>query len=60
MALALLFTRSAKSYSLIQYHIVADFAGFPDDDAHSVVNKQPAADNRPRVDLNTGKKAAHL
>ncbi|MNP33964.1 hypothetical protein D3C76_1272280 [compost metagenome] len=60
MALALLFTRSAKSYSLIQYHIVTDFAGFPDDDTHTVVNKQPVADNRSRVNLNAGKKAAHL
>ena len=36
---------------MVEKHIVSHFGGLADDDAHAVVNDEPAADLGPGVDL---------
>ncbi|MNL47118.1 hypothetical protein D3C87_1698850 [compost metagenome] len=60
MTFPFFFTRSPKRDSLIDNHIITDLTGLPDDDTHSVVNKQTVADGCPRMNFNTGHKSANL
>mmetsp|Transcript_39169 Transcript_39169/g.91926 ORF Transcript_39169/g.91926 Transcript_39169/m.91926 type:complete len:325 (-) Transcript_39169:72-1046(-) len=59
MALGALGQRGAtQSHALVDGAALTDFGHLADDDAHAVVDEDPAADARPRVDLDAGQKAA--
>jgi hypothetical protein len=45
---------------MIEHTIVADLAGFPDHNAHPVIDEQPTADLRPRVNFDAREKSARL
>src|SRR5262245_41065064 len=51
---------AAKGDSLIENHVVADFRGFADDDAHAVVDKKSAADARSGMNFDSGEAAGKL
>ena len=51
VALALVLASTAQGDSMVEKHIVSHFGGLADDDAHAVVNDEPAADLGPGVDL---------
>lgn len=57
---ALLVPGAAQRDALIEKHIVADFRGGPDDDAHSVVNEKTPPDCSAGVDFNPGQEAGDL
>ena len=54
MPLAFLLAGSAQRHALIQQHVVADFGGFADHDAHAVVDEAASSDVRARMDLDAG------
>src|SRR5690606_30709555 len=60
VAFALFLAAPAKSNSLIDNHVIPNFASFPNDDAHAMVNEQPIADPCSRMNLDSRKKAAGL
>jgi hypothetical protein len=45
---------------MIEVAVVADLGGFPDHHAHAVINHQPPADFRGRVDLDPGQPAGNM
>jgi hypothetical protein len=51
MPLALLFARSTQCHALIKQRVVADLGGLTDHHAHAVIDKTPASDGGPRMDL---------
>ncbi len=53
-------TRTAEGHVLIEQHVVADFGGFADDDAHAMVNEEALADAGSGVDLNAGEGAGDV
>lgn len=54
MAFAVVFSRSAQRHALIQRAVIADFGGFPDHNAHPVIDKQALADLCAGVNFNPG------
>ncbi len=48
----------AQRHPMVQRAIVADLRGFPDDDAHPVVDEHPAPYGRARMDLDAGQPPA--
>jgi len=60
VTLALLVSRSAQRHVLVKQYIVPDFRGFADDDAHTVVDKEPTPDLRARVYLDAGQESGEL
>ena len=47
-------TYTAERYAVVKRHIVANFGKLADDYAHAVVDEEPLADLRGRVDFDTG------
>ena len=45
---------AAEGYAVIDQNIVADYSGFTNDNAHSVVDDQTAANLGPRVNFDAG------
>ena len=60
MALALLLAGSPQGNSLIQGDIPAQLRRLTDDDAGTVVNKQPLPDGGTGMDLNAGQEPAQV
>jgi hypothetical protein len=60
VALAGLEAGATERHALIERDVVADLRRLPDHDAHAVVDEQPLADPRRRVDLNPGQRARHV
>jgi hypothetical protein len=60
VAFAALRTGTAERYALVDQHVIADLAGFADDDAGAVVDEKTPSDARARMDFDVGKKAAEL
>jgi hypothetical protein len=60
VALALIFSRSAKSNSLINKHVVPDFGGFADYDTHAVVDDEASSDFRGGVNFDASYPARAL
>ena len=50
-------TRASEGNALVQRHVVADLGRRADQDAHAVIDEEPAPDGGRRVDLDTGRKA---
>lgn len=57
MPLALILSRAAQGYSLINSAVVSNDGGFPDDHTGTVIDEQPPADGGAGMDLDVG--AAH-
>src|SRR5579871_1038804 len=60
VALAGFITGAAQGDPLIEQDIVTDLGGFPDHYAHSMVDKEPAANGGPRVNFDAGEETAYL
>jgi hypothetical protein len=45
---------SAKCDPVIEHHVVADHGCLTDNDSHAMVDEEPSADARTRVNLDTG------
>src|SRR3989442_10315715 len=58
--LALLVARAAERHALIKEEIVADLGSLADDHAGTVVDKEPAADARARMNLDPGEEPRRL
>src|SRR6185312_7390012 len=58
MALALVPRRAAQRDAVIERRVVADLGRLADDDPHAVVDEDPPADRRARMDLDSGPKTA--
>src|SRR5215469_8412155 len=51
---------ATQGYALVEENVVADFGGLSNDDAHTVIDEEAAADRSARMDLDTCKEAADL
>ena len=51
---------STQRNAVVESDIIADFGRLANDNTHAVVNKEPFADLRSGVYLNTGQKPAHV
>src|SRR6476646_9279064 len=51
---------TAERYPLIDCDIIADFAGFTDDDAHAVIDKTAPADFRAGMNFNSGQEPSDV
>jgi len=60
VALAGFLSRSSQRHALIERAIVPDNRRLANNDTHPVVNEEPAADLRTRMDLDAGEKAPDL
>ena len=60
MALSPVLACTAQGNTVVDQHIVADLRGLADDNPHTVVNDQPAADLGPGVNLDAGTPAVPL
>jgi hypothetical protein len=60
VTLSFLLAAAAKRHVVEKHNIVADLAGLSDDDTHPVIDKQPAADLRPWVNLDARKESVRL
>ena len=60
VALALVLAGAAQGDSVVDEAVVSHLGGLADDDAHAVVDDQPAADLGPGVDLDAGPEPAPL
>ncbi|MNI92008.1 hypothetical protein D3C73_1497490 [compost metagenome] len=53
MPLPLFLPCPSKCDTLEQDDIISDLARFPDDDPHAVIDEQPIADDRPRMNFDS-------
>ncbi len=54
MALTFIPTGAAQGHALVQGHVITNFGGLANDDAHAVVDEEAAADLGARVNLDAG------
>ena len=60
VALALVEGAPTECHPVVDHHVVADLGGLPDDHAHAVVDEEPAAEGRARMDLDPGEESGEL
>ncbi|MNK96625.1 hypothetical protein D3C87_1169150 [compost metagenome] len=60
VTLALVPAGAAQGHALINSHVIADFGGFTDNDAHAMVNEETTTDLGTRMDLDPGQPAAEI
>src|SRR6478672_2090034 len=51
---------TAERHPLIDCDVIADFAGFTDDDAHAVIDKTAPADFRAGMNFNSGQEPSNV
>jgi hypothetical protein len=51
---------TAQGHAVVERHVIAELAGFADDDAHAMIDKQVAADLRARMDFDTRQPSGDL
>ena len=54
MPLPLVLSSAAQGNAVVKEHVVSDLCGLSDDDAHTVVDDEAAADPGAGMDLNAG------
>src|SRR5262249_8079790 len=60
VALTSILARTTQSYALIQQHVITDFRGLTNHDAHSVIDEETASDASSGMDLYAGNGSREL
>jgi hypothetical protein len=60
MTFALLHRSAAEGHPVVEHHVVADLGGLADHHTHAVIDEEPPADPRARVDLDPGEGSGEL